>query len=266
MLMPVLRMLRNGGIAVIEHGEPDRMLDPADPLSLLTHIRSMPEFEEGLTAHEMMRCLKPWSAILSRTGWLDFDRWDRAMAKPPSKFPDDSVDRSAEDNDPPLSSVAIIPVLNARLRKKERPNLNLTWQTVGLYLWPRVDPDMKHEDLHCSLSFSPPQSWAHLPIILERRAWISEIDYAREGRRILADGIGSTATAPSELEVTPTLLSAVIVGFLDDISYHGDPDEAKKTGEMIGEMVEAIRNGEAIGTECTPGFMGIDDEDDQTRH
>ncbi|CAO3419992.1 hypothetical protein [Azospirillum doebereinerae] len=53
--MAILRLERSGAITVAEHGEPDRILDPTDPLALLAHVRSMPEFEQGLTVAEGMR-------------------------------------------------------------------------------------------------------------------------------------------------------------------------------------------------------------------
>lgn len=80
--MAAVRSIRNGTIIIAEHHEPDRIMDATDHLALLSHVRSLPAFEPGLTLAELIRCLRPWADVLSRLGWCDFKAWDRALALP----------------------------------------------------------------------------------------------------------------------------------------------------------------------------------------
>jgi hypothetical protein len=266
--VPILRLMRDGSVVVTEHGEPDCVLDPTDPLSLLVHIRSLPEFEDGLTAHELMRCLRPWSGILSKMAWLDFGRWDRAMAEPPTALLSDFEDTDAGEDEPPLRAVALAPIVRGTVWKKGRMTLTISWETHGIYAWPRKDRDTESEDLFCSLTFSPPHSWAHLPLHLERRAWIFDNDHTRKRRRILDAEIQSSGTAPSRLELTPSFLEAVVIGFLNSISFYGDPEETATVFETIAERARSVQLGGSLGNEFTFRNIGLDDEEEAepTKH
>ena len=70
-----LLIQRNGTVLVCKHGEPDRELDKDDPLALAGAFRAVVAFEEGLTSAQLFRALAPWSTLLSRTAWIDFDAW-----------------------------------------------------------------------------------------------------------------------------------------------------------------------------------------------
>ena len=81
-------------------------MDATDHLALLGHVRSLPEFEPGLTVVELMRCLRPWAEVLSRMGWCDFVAWDRALALPHLRLVADVVDEPAAQYEPPVTAVA----------------------------------------------------------------------------------------------------------------------------------------------------------------
>ncbi|CAO3379220.1 hypothetical protein [Azospirillum argentinense] len=254
--MAILRLERNGAITVAEHGEPDRVLDSTDPLALLAHIRSMPEFEQGLTVAETMQCLRPWADVLSRMGWCDFVEWDRALAIPPRRLLDDAADPTQKHGEPPLGSVVIAPTISTTAEQERQWSLDITWETRGVFAWPRVDHHTGHQDLYCSLSFTPPAQWAHLPIRIEQRAWIGSMDLAGTDRKIFTEEVVSTNIAPSTVEVAPSFLDAIVLGFLDDISFYGNPDETSEIWEEVLETAEAVRYNEMVDLNRRSVFLG----------
>ena len=267
--MPVLHLNKDGSIIVAEHGQPDRPLDPADPLDLLSQIRSLPEFEDGLTVGEMVSCLRPWSAVLSRMGWLDFDAWDAAIKAAPAVR--DACDPFFSAEEPPVAAIVISPVLTERIDKKGNMTLLTRWDSHGEYAWPCVNAETGHQDLYCSLSFLPPSEMASLPIRIDDRAWINTQDFRHKGRRILAHGIESTGGTPSMLRGPACFFDTVVLGFLDDISFHGDPEETKDVGEHLASLVAEIKAGRIPeGSRTTvidlEGDIEGEDEDGETRH
>ncbi|MBF5096590.1 hypothetical protein F1643_21615 [Azospirillum sp. INR13] len=240
--MATVRLMRNGTIIIAEHREPDRIMDATDHLALLGHVRSLPEFEPGLTVAELMRCLRPWAEVLSRMGWCDFDAWDRALAPPHLRLVGDTDGKPTAQDEPPVAEMVITPTITATAERTGQWALDIAWETLGVFAWPRVDDHTGHQDLYCSLSFSPPAEWAHLPIRIEHHAKISNMDFAGTGRRLLTDAVASTKHAPSTIEVFPSFLDAIVLGFLDDISFHGSPEETLEVREEVFELAEGVRN------------------------
>lgn len=111
--MATVRLMRSGTIIIAEHREPDRIMDATDRLALLGHVRSLPEFEPGLTVAELMRCLRPWAEVLSRMGWCDFVAWDRALALPHLRLVGDAANEPAAQDEPPVTEVVITPTITA---------------------------------------------------------------------------------------------------------------------------------------------------------
>lgn len=240
--MATLRLMRNGTIIIAEHREPDRIMDATDHLALLGHVRSLPEFEPGLTVAELMRCLRPWAEVLSRMGWCDFVAWDRALALPHLRLVGDADGKPAAQDEPPVAEVVIAPTITATAERRGQWTLDITWETKGVFARPRVDDQTGRQDLYCSLSFTPPAEWAHLPIRIERWAWISSMDFGGKDRRLFINGIASTSNEPSTVEVSPSFLDAIVLGFLDDISFNGSPEETSEVRNEVFELAEGVRN------------------------
>ncbi|MFP5514822.1 MAG: hypothetical protein ACLGJC_17270 [Alphaproteobacteria bacterium] len=240
--MATVRLMRNGTIIIAEHREPDRIMDATDHLALLGHVRSLPEFEPGLTVAELMRCLRPWAEVLSRMGWCDFDAWDRALAPPHLRLVGDTDGEPTAQDEPPVVEMVITPTITATAERTGHWALDIDWETLGVFAWPRVDDETGRQDLYCSLSFSPPAEWAHLPIRIERHAKISNMDIAATGRRLFTNAVASTKHALSTIEVFPSFLDTIVLGFLDDISFHGSPEETLEVRDEVFALAEGVRN------------------------
>jgi hypothetical protein len=235
--MPQLTFRRDATIVVSEHGEPDRLLDAADPLALLVHLRSAVALEEGLTAAGLMRCLRPWSAVVSKLAWIDFDAWERAVAV--GHLNEVAPDSGGDGDEPPLDKVEISPCLHANRNRKGPPSLDITWTTCGVYAEPVVDNGATHR--RCGLSLAPVREWAYLPLVVEERLSVSDLGPKwNETSGVLS---ATTVNGPDDVSpvtTTPTLFDTVVLGFLDEISYHGDPEEAAERRDEIGGMVADI--------------------------
>ena len=255
--MAHLLVCRNASILVRETGQPDRLLDPADPLAILAHLRSRTSFEEGLTSAGLMRALRPWAEVLSRMAWIDFDAWDKAVTKPDLRVVGPGSSPPERTDDPPLAAVEIAPVLEMYRRRRGHLEFYASWRTSGRYSRLRICPHSGAEDIHCSLSFTRPSEWAHLPLVLGERAWTAELDATPRGRAsgddrtiLFPPHLASGRLDPSPIEMTPVFFDAVVLGFLDDISHFGDPDESAEIGaEIEGRITEAFGDAPRPGEE-----------------
>ena len=263
-----------------EASDPGIVLDRNDPLALLPHLRSGVELEMGLTAAGLVRALRPWSEILSKMAWIDFDAWDKAIAKPPLRVVEASNEKpfegeassgtegtegaggpaagrtlfdAAQKPEPPLAAIVIAPVLHMARRRRGASDVQISWQTSGLYGTPHIHQDLGIEDLYRSISFSSPAEWAHLPLILSKNCWTSEMDLAGsqatlDGAPMLSPDLQSKRNTPSNLKTYPSFFDAIVLGFLDDISCFGDPDDIAETRDEVMQILKDALQSHEDGT------------------
>jgi hypothetical protein len=165
---------RDGRVLVHEHGEADRLLDNDDPLALAEAFRAIVELENGLTSAQLFRALRPWAALLARAAWLDFNVWQASATRAPLRLITEEPNRRGDD-EPPLDAVVIHPVLSVHQDGEQelaRASIAVHWRTSGGYATPRPN-GFGGEDLFCSLSFAPPESWTHLPLLSMQRSWLT---------------------------------------------------------------------------------------------
>eukprot|EP01036_Dinobryon_divergens_P057776 gene57775-77110_t len=115
-----------------------------------------------------MRALKPWGSLIGCAAWMEFDEWLAASERPHLALAR-AASGDAADDEPPLDAVVIHPVLSLHSvgrRQREPITVNIRWRVSGRYSRPRPDGHGV-KDSFCSLSFSPPAEWAHLPLILD---------------------------------------------------------------------------------------------------
>jgi len=210
--------IRRDGAVTVDADGVKRDLDRHDGLDLLRYLRSPTAFEDGLTSAGLMRALEPWGEALSRMAWFDFGAWSAAIT---SAGPAAARGAAGGTGTPPVEAIVISPVFAGRRPRKGAPSILVRWQTGGRYAFP--DPDGMR---FCSMSFFHPSEWAHLPLLIEDRLWLSESDHLDRGRRILDAAFSSTGDEPSELTACPSFFEAVVLGFLDDISFWGGPPAA----------------------------------------
>jgi len=245
---------RDGNITIQEHGEPDRAVDPADRLAILECYRATVEFEEGLTAAQLMRALRPWSDVLSRSAWIDFDAWIATMDRPLLTL----VQGGGEGER--LVGLELGATLTIHRSKREggvELSLHEGWHPSGL----RIDADGNPIE-PCSITLEDPRSYGHLPITLDGTVVVTDVKTMRPW--------GEEAILPDELPGAyerivrrPTFFDAVVLGFLDNISAHGTPDEVADVKEGIIEAVRAIQEDYAdLGhgsDEVRGNATGVDD-------
>lgn len=230
-----LSIHRDGRLVIHEHGELERELEKSDPLALATAFRAVVELENELTCAQLFRALAPWANLLSRAAWIDFETWLGSASRTPLRLVRaDTATQS--DDEPPLDAVIVHPVLSV-LRDHPRnlspATLNICWRTSGRYASPRPD-GFGGEDRFCSLSLSPPEEWAHLPLIIDTSMMVDDVDSFRR------DVASLQAVVDEKLRAEPTLFETIILGFLDDISFHGTPAEAVETrDELLARLDEA---------------------------
>jgi hypothetical protein len=217
--MPVLTFRRDSRVHVREHGEPDAFLDPEDPFAPSAFLGSPVEFEPGLTAGGLIRCLRPWAALAGRLAWMDFDAWSAVAAtahlRDAAALPD--------DGEPRLSEIVLAP--HAELLDGE---LRLGWECYGLTApGPDGSPPVR-----MSFSMSPATVWVGLPVRIDRRCRQSARPRRRPRRdeRFIAD----------DVTVTPTLFDTVMLGFLDEISAYGDPEDTEAAAGLVTERMAEV--------------------------
>lgn len=226
---------RDGRILIQENGEEDRFADPNDPISIVACFRATVELEDGLTSAQLMRALRPWSAVLSRAAWMDFDAWIGALDRPLVKLVD------GEEDGGRLVSIELVPTFD--VYRGERPDgielsVHPAWRPLGN----RVDANGAEME-PCSLSFMDPKEYAHLPLLICEKVSVKDVQslppFGQEA--IIPDTLPGTYDRITE---TPTFFDTIVLGFLDDISFHGSPADTAEEGQSLAEMVKAISRGE----------------------
>jgi hypothetical protein len=227
-----LVILRDGRVAARDYGEPDRVLDREDPLALTQAFRAFVEFEEGLTSAQLFRALRPWAAVLSRAAWMDFDAWQTSATRAPLQLVTEEAN-ACSGAEPPLDAVVIHPVLSVHrddANEGKDVAIAIHWRTSGRYVSPRSN-GFGGEDIFCSLSFAPPQTWAHLPLLIDPTVEVDEDEALRNASPTIS------ATTEARLLASPKFFDAIILGFLDDVSFHGSPLETAEVGDEIARRV-----------------------------
>ncbi len=231
----MLEIKRNGSIVVIERDVETGVIETSDPRAILDHMRTSVQFEEGLTVRQLMKALKPWKDVLGRLAWMDFDAWFTAIDK---TYIAPVTSDTDSDGEPDVVCLELYSVVNIHRSDEGELSLDFYWDFHGRYSTPFIDHDMKHET--CSLSFSNPVTYANLPIKIVDDACV--IDHSvgpPEGRRpVLADkmpGVYSSVTVPR------SFFDLIVLGFLDNISFHGSPDEMGEVREAVYESVRELK-------------------------
>jgi len=246
---------------VHEHGEEARALDPSDPFAIVSAFRAAVEIEDGMTPVQMLRALKPWSKALSQAGWLDFGQWLKAMERP--------FVREAGDDPERIACIEVYPVVNVHRMKvdgERRAEAFVSWETRGRFESPVESPSGRTVDC-CSLSFVNPGLLGHLPMRIVRAAEVNDIRTCAPWREP-AILLPSVKGVYDGLDCTPTFFDTVVLGFLDEISSHGSPEDTEDVREGIMDSVSDIENGKADIAHTHSGTsvmeaLGILDDDDR---
>jgi hypothetical protein len=233
-----LRIQRNGDLTILEHGEEERPVG-VGPIDLAACFRALVELEDGLTTAQLMRALKPWSSLIGCAAWMEFDEWLAAGERPHLALAR-AASGDAADGEPPLDAVVVHPVLSFHStgrRQRGPTTVNIRWRVSGRYARPRPDGH-GGKDSFCSLSFSPPAEWAHLPLILDGTLMVDALVSK-------ADAGLEAALEASQLVADPTFFGAIILGFLDDISFHGSPSETQEQRQELLSRLDDVKEGRA---------------------
>lgn len=224
---------RDGRIAVREHGEDVYFANPDDQLAIFKLFRARTVFEDGLTLRQLMKALRPWKNVLNKAAWMNFDAWLTAADRTHVTDADDS------DIDEEIVSVEIYCILY--LHRFDNGSLNIAshWNYHGKLAKP-IDLGSGYLTDICGLTFMSPKKFANVPIIINLIPSIHDIAVGPpEGKRpILSE---ASPGAYERIELTPTLFETVILGLLDNLSFHGDPEDAEERGEEIAGMVADIQ-------------------------
>jgi hypothetical protein len=145
-------------------------------------------------------------------------------------------------DDDPLDAVVIHPVLTltsegpTKRRKSSEPvSLCIRWRSSGRYTQPEPN-GFGGEDHFCSMSFIPPARGAHLSLLIDTRVM-------GDALRIGADAPLLPELETATLEAEPAFFDTVVLGFLDDISFHGSPTD---TQEQYDELLERVEEAKAM--------------------
>lgn len=238
-----LTIHRDGRLVIAEHGEPDRAVEP-DPFALAACFRASVAFEEGLTSAQLMRALRPWARLIGQAAWMDFDAWATASAQPHLTLATNDEQR----DDAPLDAVVIHPVLTLtsgsrtkRREAREPPSLSVDWRSSGRCAQPQPNR-FGGEERFCSMSFLPPAQWAHLPLLIETRLTVDALRIGRDPP-LLRELEAAT------LQAEPTFFDTVVLGFFDDISFHGSPEDTQERYGVLLERVEEAKAAHGDGSE-----------------
>jgi hypothetical protein len=225
---------RDGRILLEEHNEENRFLDPSDPYALTMVMRSHTVFEDGLTLRQLMKAIRPWKEAFGSAGWMNFDAWfseiDRTHLSQVTTDPDESKD--------PLASLEIYNIVTLDRPNEGHLELHSYWDFHAYYQTP-VEADGAVWKT-CSVSFLPARAYANLPIRINYKAKVHDrqADYL-EGRRPVL-----SAERPgiySHIETNSSFFDIVVLGLLDQISFHGDPEETEERGDALFETVASLR-------------------------
>jgi hypothetical protein len=224
---------RDSRIAVREHGEDVYFANIEDQLAIFELFRARTVFEEGLTLRQLMKALRPWKNVLNKAAWMNFDAWLTAADKTHVIDADDS------EIDEEIVSVELYCVLDLHRSDNGTLHVDYHWDYHGKFAKP-VDLGVGYLSDTCGLTFMSPKEFANVPIIIDPVPSIHDIAVGPpDGKRpILSD---SSPNAYERIELTPTLFDTVILGLLDHLSFHGDPEDAEDRGEEIAGMVADIK-------------------------
>lgn len=227
---------RDGMILVREHDEADRYLDIDDPLAILNCLRAGVEFEDGLTVRQLMKALRPWGDVIGHLAWMDFEAWFESVDQTYL------ISVAAEhDGEQELSCLEIYNVISVHRFEAGVAHLSSRWDFHGRYAKPEVVMGRLEEV--CSLSFTSPRSYANLPIKIIEKATVEDIRVGPpDGMRPIL--FESLAGSHDELKTYSSFFDVVILGFLDNLSFYGDPEDAEERAEYIGGLVADIRDGQ----------------------
>ena len=228
----LLRIHRDGRLVVVENQEKDRVLDVDDPFALAQAFRAKVEFEEGLTSAQLLRGLSPWTKLLSASAWMNFDAWLAAAERPRLSV----VGVEGDAQNPPLDAVVVSPKLVAWLGKAapDPSETHFRWETFGRFASPQPN-SFGGLDKVCSLSFADPASWMHLPLLIDENVRI-DIYRSRRKRKETPDPFRDVT-----LTTFPSFFDAIVLGFLDDISFEGSPSELAEKAESLKALVEEAK-------------------------
>lgn len=240
---------RDGRIAVCEHGSGDSYADPANPYDILRLFRAQVEFEPGLTAFQMMKALRPWSAALSAAGWIDFDAWFAAMEKPP-------ISLAGEDSER-LSGIELHPEASVNRFDDDggrSASIHIYWRPLGRYANPEPNSFGRVEE-HCSISFTDPRLIGHLPLSIRHTVKVKDSrSHAPWGEDPILPQ--SSPGVYDRIVDYPSFFDGVVLGFLDDISFHGSPEDTDDVAEGLREAVEEIHSGAVVPVSLSGGEGG----------
>lgn len=225
-----ITVLKDGNI-LVHDGDEVRVMDKDDPLDILPAFRAPVAFQPGLTVLELLTALRPWSVVLSAAGWMDFEAWYAAMS---ATGEPDELDESER-----LAAIELFPYFHAARQPGDggkQAAISFNWRPLGRFATPRVDEAGK-VDAHCSISFCDPRLIGSLPISISKIPVVERhvLDCARTVLRERQPGIYERLT------VEPSLFDTIVLGFLDEISFFGNPDEAAEAAEELRETLAEIR-------------------------
>lgn len=227
---------RDSRIAIFEHRDEMRYADVDDPMDILHWLRASVEFEEGLTVRQLMKSLRPWKETIGHLAWMDFDAWFSSIDKT-HLVP---VDAEIDDEEPDLECLEIYNIISIHRYEEEKvAYISDHWDFHARYVRPTVSMGMEIDT--CSVSFSPPHIYANLPIKIDVKTDVIDLAVGPpEGMRpILKEAMPGSF---DHLSVPPTFFDTVILGFLDNLSFHGTPNEAQEAGDHIFGLVAEIKD------------------------
>jgi hypothetical protein len=214
---------RDGRIVARTHGRPDRVLEPTDPLALAAHLRSVVTFEDGLRPCDLMRCLAPWGAFLSRAGWCDFHAWHEAICRPPLRLA-----RPGDVEETRVERVVLHPAVRTHIPHRDLPELEIAWEASAHVGGPHGTGRLEE------VNQLDPRLWSRRPLVIETRPQLFEFDLSGRQRSLFSDRVGIEADGGSRMTIRPTLFDTVVLGFLDDVSFHGQPAATRPAADVAG--------------------------------
>lgn len=244
---------RDGRIAIREHREEVRYADPENPYALFEIMRAALTLEDGLTVRQLMRCLRPWKASLSASAWMNFDAWLEKMDQT------HVVDAATDDNDR-LSQIEISCYVDLnRFDDDIFLHLNTHWSVRGRLVTPFEEHGHVHET--CGITFTDPKRYSNLPLKIIPYAAVHDhnVGNPQGCRPVLKSRRPGVYSA---IKLCPTLFDTIIMGFLDDVSFHGDPVD---TEDRFGEILERLEEVKSITENRADGEDELSPEGSERR-